>query len=227
MQKLSSTLFKTSMRAAITQANCVRPLSLYALPSKSFGILNKMGVPDITEEIQKDHRELESHYKNYKAAKSTEESNKWFNLFLWEICRHSAAEEIIMYNLMELQGEEGKKLSEKSREDHRNLKVMLEDLRNEKDEKAFEAKFDKVYTAFQDHIKMEETDDVDYIKKNVSTAKRATAAKMFSFKKNLVPTRPHPEIPDKPTTVELALGMLAYPVDKMKDLFTEFPDKKK
>jgi len=231
MQKYSSFVLRTCMRSSAMQANHFKPMSLYTKNSQNFGIMDTVSnmfgsKPDITDDIQKDHRELEKYYKSYKDAKTTEDGHKWFNLFLWEICRHSAAEEIIMYNMMEAKGEEGKKLATKSREDHRELKVMLEDLRKEKDEKKFEEKFDAVYKSFQDHIKLEEGEDVPYLKKNVSDEARAAASKAFGMKKNLVPTRPHPEIPDKPTSVELALGMLAMPVDKMKDLFTEFPNKK-
>jgi len=232
MQKYSSVLFRTCMRSSAMQVNHFKPMSLYAKNTQNFGVMetvsNMFGSKaDITEDIQKDHRALEDYYKQYKAAKTVEDGHKWFNQFLWEICRHSAAEEIIMYNMMEAKDAEGKKLAEKSREDHRELKVMLEDLRKETDEKKFEEKFDAVYKSFQDHVKLEEGEDVPYLKKNVSDEARAAASKAFAMKKNLVPTRPHPGIPDKPTSIELALGMLAMPVDKMRDLFVEFPDKKK
>jgi len=214
------------------QQNFMRPLSIYSQPAKNFGIMDKVtgmfgSKEDIADDIVKDHRELETYYKNYKDAKTIEDGHKWFNQFLWEICRHSVAEEVIFYNMLESQGKEGKELSEKSREDHRELKKMLEDLRNEKDEKKFEQKFDAVYNTLQDHIKLEEKEDIPFLKKHVSAEARATAAKAFAMKKKLAPTRPHPNVPDKPTSLELAIGMLAMPVDKVKDLFVDFPDQKK
>jgi len=182
---------------------------------------------DVIDDIQQDHRELEKYYNNYKSAKTIDESHKWFNQFLWEICRHSVTEELLIYTAMETQGDRGKQLSESSREDHRELKVMLEDLRNEKDNKKFDEKFDAVYKNFQDHVKKEEGEDHPFIKEKLSLDARQKLAKAFALKKNLVPTRPHPEVPDKPTALEAALGLLITPVDKIRDLFVEFPDQKK
>jgi len=230
MQKFATTLRTICLRSPQLQASFMKPMSLYTQFSQNFGVsqgkLEGTRGKDLIEDIRSDHKALETYYESYKSAKNVEEGHKWFNLFLWEVCRHSAAEEIIVYNMMEFKDEQGKKLAHESREDHRKLKQMLEDLRHEKDEKKFEEKFDEVYKSFQDHVKSEEGEDHPYIQKNIPSIAQLAAAKAFAFKKNLVPTRPHPGIPDKPTTVELALGMLATPVDKLKDLFTSFPDKK-
>jgi hemerythrin superfamily protein len=181
---------------------------------------------DIIDLIKTDHRELEDYFGRYKSASNMEEGKKWFNQFLWEICRHSVAEEVVLYNMMESINDRGKELGEKSREDHRKLKMMLEDLRKEKDDDAFDKKFEDVFKNLMDHIKMEEVEDLAFIQENVSLEKRQSAGKMFSMKKHLVPTRPHPEIPDKPTALELALGLLVTPFDKLRDMFTSFPDMK-
>jgi len=180
---------------------------------------------DIVDDIIKDHREVEEIYKRYKASPNTEEGRKWFNQFMWELCRHSVAEELVMYNMMESINDKGKELGEKSRQDHRKLKVMLEDLRKETNETAFEKKFDDLFTTLMSHIKMEESEDLPFIKQNVSLEKRQAAAKTFSMKKMLAPTYPHPEVPDKPTALEAALGLLAKPIDKIRDMFKEFPSK--
>ena len=181
---------------------------------------------DVIDDILTDHRELEEYYKQYKAAKSTEDSHKWFNMFLWEICRHSVAEEIVIYNMMEAKNEKGKELAFKSREDHRHLKEMLEDLRKEKDNSIFEEKFDAVFKELEDHIGTEESQDLVFLKENFTLDERKKAAKAFSMKKKLAPTRPHPGIPDKPTAIEMGLGLLVAPMDKIRDMFTDFPDQK-
>jgi len=225
MQKFTSTILRNCTRASFPQA------SLYSKLSNNFGV--SKGNADLTpgsdliEDIRADHKACEGHYANYKAAKTQDEAHRWFNQFMYDICRHSVAEELIIYSMMEMKDEKGKKLAEASRQDHRQLKVMLEDLRKETDEKLFEEKFDKVYQTFQDHVKDEESEDHAYIRNNISATAQQAACKAFALKKNLVPTRPHPEIPDKPTTLELALGMMVYPADKLRDLFTPFPEQKK
>ena len=179
---------------------------------------------DIIDEIKKDHREVEDCYYKYKAAKDKDEAMKWFNQFMWALCCHSVAEEVIMYNMLGSINERGKILEEKSREDHREIKVKLEDLRKEKDEVEFDKKFDSLFTSLMSHIHLEEAEDLIFLAEHVSLEKRETAGKMFVMKKHLVPTRPHPGVPDKPTALELGLGMLLTPIDKIRDLFNKYPE---
>lgn len=178
---------------------------------------------DIIDEIKKDHRDVEEYYNNYKSAKDKDEAMKWFNQFMWALCCHSVAEEIIMYNMLELVDDKGKELGEKSREDHRQVKQLLEDLRLENDDTLFDKKFDTLFKTLQEHVKMEESEDLPFLQQNVSLEKRQAASKIFLLKKNIVPTRPHPWIPDKPTILENAIGLLVTPVDKLRDLFKKFP----
>jgi len=219
-------LLSSFLRAAsVSFKPTIRMMPMTAISRRTFATTT--AASDILDDIKKDHREFEDYYKQYKAANNVDEAHKWFNQFLWAICRHSVAEEVLLYNMMEAQGDRGKKLAEESREGHRKLKVMLEDLRKEKNEQEFEKKFDAAFKELQDHLQLEEGEDLPFLAENVSLEARQAAAKAFALKKNLVPTRPHPEIPDKPTALELALGMLVTPVDKLRDLFTPFPDEKK
>lgn len=201
-------------------------LELKAEKQQSIEILNEEQMfhkSDIIDEIKKDHRDVEDYYNKYKTAKDMEEAKKWFNQFLWALCCHSVAEEIIMYNMLESINPRGKELAMKSREDHRELKEMLENLRKEKDEVEFERKFDALFKTLQEHVHMEEVEDLVFLQEHVSLEKRQVAAKMFLMKKHLVPTKPHPWIPDKPTAIELGLGLLVTPIDKLNDMFKKFP----
>ena len=47
-------------------------------------------------------------------------------------------------------------------------------------------------------------------------------AKSFARTKMFVPTLSHPNAPDKPP-FETAVGLLAAPIDRIKDLFKKFP----
>jgi len=184
---------------------------------------NTSTTPDLIDEIRRDHRELEEYYKSYKAATTTEEAHQYFNQFVWEISRHSVGEEVVVYNMLEGLGEKGKELSEHSREDHRKLKVMLEELRHEKNETLFEQKFDAVFKDLQEHIMVEELEEHPYLRSLIKEEDLVKAGKMFNLKKKIAPTRPHPGIPDKPTALEMALGLLIAPIDKIRDVFTDFP----
>ena len=184
-------------------------------------------VRDIIDEILEDHRELEEYYAKYKASKSTEEAQKWFNLFVWEVSRHSVAEEIVLYPWMEARDERGIQMAKESREDHRRQKELLEDLRKETDPVKFDEKFDFLFKDLEEHLKKEEVEDLNYVKEQFTLHERKKASKSFSLRKKLAPTRPHPEIPDKPTALEVGLGLLVTPIDKLKDVFTAFPEEEK
>lgn len=221
-------LISSIFRAASLPLRSGIRMPMKMMPYRTFATTSSSGSDgSVIDEIKQDHRELEEYYGKYKSAKNVEESHKWFNMFLWEICRHSVAEEVVVYNLMEAKDDRGKQLAEESREDHRKLKVKLEDLRKETDEKKFEEKFDAVFKDLQEHITKEEGEDLAYLKEKYSDTVLKTTGTVFNLKKKIAPTRPHPEIPDKPTAVELGLGLLVTPIDKLKDLFTPFPEEKK
>jgi len=200
---------------------------LNAVPRYSISYRGQSGAggEDLISRILQDHRNLEEYYKNYKAAKTEEDSHKWFNQFVWEISRHSVAEELTFYNLLEIKGDKGKELSKKSRDEQNHVKVLLEDLRHEKDPQKFDEKFAKVFNEVQDHLKTEETEDLPFLKEQFTEDQLIKAGKAFSMKQKIAPTRPHPAVPDKPTALELALGLFIAPVDKFRDLFVDFPDK--
>ena len=194
------------------------------IPKHYYATLKKY---DLIDEILNDHREFEGYYDKYKAAESIAEGHKWFNLFVWGNCRHAVAEEVVVFPLVEAQGDRGKQYVEESLEGHRKVKLMFEDLLKEKDEDKFAAKFDAVYQELREHHKSEETQDLPFIKEKVSQEKQETAAKAFVLGKSIAPTRPHSDIPDRSVAIELALGLLVMPIDKLRDCFTPFPENEK
>lgn len=52
-------------------------------------------------------------------AKDNDAASRWARQLTWEVARHAAGEEIIVYPLMEKHlGEEGKKLADEDRAEH-------------------------------------------------------------------------------------------------------------
>jgi len=100
---------------------------------------------------------------------------------------------------------------------------MMEEILKEKDEAMFDLKFDDLFREASEHNNNEEVEDLVFVSENASAETREEAAKKFSFRKKIAPTRPHPEIPNKSVGLETALGLLVAPIDKIKDMFTSFP----
>ncbi|KAG6554122.1 hypothetical protein Mapa_004038 [Marchantia paleacea] len=183
---------------------------------------------DIISKVKHDHAELEEYFQNYKKAHSQgqdDEARKWFNQFVWEISRHSMLEELILYPMMDLLGDRGKELADQSREDHHRTKEILATLQSISDPSLFDKRMNIMMAELRDHMKMEEEEDLAYLEARTDLDTRVTAGKTFSLGKKIVPTHPHPSIPEKFVAIEAALGLLITPLDKLGDLFTPFPTK--
>ncbi len=50
----------------------------------------------VSDSIQHDHRELEEYYDNIINAKDPDTKERWQNQFIWELTRHSIAEELVV-----------------------------------------------------------------------------------------------------------------------------------
>lgn len=75
----------------------------------------------VSDRIKHDHDELREYYNNIKKAKSDDDKIKWQNQFVWELARHSIAEEIVVYPAMEKHVPNGVKLAEKDRSEHQEV----------------------------------------------------------------------------------------------------------
>jgi hemerythrin superfamily protein len=55
----------------------------------------------VSDRIKHDHDELREYYNNIKNAQRDDDKVKWQNQFVWELARHSVAEEIVVYPAFE------------------------------------------------------------------------------------------------------------------------------
>lgn len=100
-------------------------------------------------------QDIKSAYEKIKSSPDAE-AQKWFNQLLWTIARHSAAEELIMYPMLDKLGGNGKALADKSREDHLKTKIALSELDGVPLDPQVRMKIDKMMAELLEHIEMEE-----------------------------------------------------------------------
>lgn len=79
----------------------------------------------VSDRIKHDHRELEEYYTNIKAASRDDDRVKWQNQFVWELARHSIAEELVVYPAMEKHVPDGIRWAEKDRSEHQQVLFYL------------------------------------------------------------------------------------------------------
>ncbi|KZM28134.1 uncharacterized protein EKO05_0001150 [Ascochyta rabiei] len=182
----------------------------------------------LTEAITSDHRELEKLYNVIVNSKDVEQQTRYGNQFIWELARHSVAEELIVYPAMEGMGEEGKAHAERDRKHHHTLKELLKTFQNmSAQDSEYVPQLKKLYKHLENHIKEEEKDDLPALEQALTSEKNRgsseSLAKSFSRTKMFVPSRSHPAAGENPY-IEGPAGLPVAIFDHIADLFRKFPD---
>lgn len=193
-----------------------KPVDIRTIMSSSSGV-------KVSDRIKHDHAELEQQYKNIIAAKDEDTKVRWQNQFIWELARHSIAEEIVVYPAFEKFVPGGKQMADKDRAEHQTVKNLLYEFQKMTPSNAdFRPTLDKLWAALSKHIKEEEGEDLPALEQHIDATYSGKLASSFNTTKHFVPTQSHPSAPDKPP-YETAAGMLATPLDKLMDMFKKFP----
>ncbi|KAJ3034141.1 hypothetical protein HDV00_005426 [Rhizophlyctis rosea] len=179
---------------------------------------------NIIDAVIDDHKEIQAYYEQYLAnAGNAHEQQKWANQLAWEVARHSAAEELVLYPLLEKNLPDGKALADKDRAQHLEAKKDLAQLDKLKaGTQEFDSLIAKTIRDLREHIKEEEQIDLPKIAATLSAEESLKVGNEFQRTKHFVPTRAHPGARDKPP-FETVAGLLAAPLDKLRDLLKTFP----
>ena len=109
--------------------------------------------------------------------------------------------------------------------DHQKTKEALAELDGKAMSPMVRQKIDKMMEELLEHIRMEEEPggDLDQLRQHLSEHDLLHAGTSFERTKMFAPTHPHPSAPDKPP-FETVVALLTAPVDKLRDLFRQFPE---
>ncbi|PKS05929.1 hypothetical protein jhhlp_007762 [Lomentospora prolificans] len=180
----------------------------------------------ISDIIKQDHREIQQAYENILDSKDPSDKVRWRNQFTWELARHSIGEELMLYPAFEKHVQQGKSMAARDREEHLMIKkdlAVLQDM--SPDHPEFGAVLGSLWGNLRQHIQEEEHEDLVALEKALSPEESDAMVRSFQRTKMLTPTRSHPNAPDKPP-FETVAGLMAAPLDKIRDLFREFPEEK-
>lgn len=91
--------------------------------SRTFATSGILCAPALTEAITRDHKKIREYYNEVVHSKDVEHQERYGNQFIWELARHSVAEELIVYPAMEqyMPDGEGKDHAEKDRKQHHTV----------------------------------------------------------------------------------------------------------
>jgi len=206
---------------AITRIYFVPPATRYL----SVAATLRMGGATIKESIVDDHHELAEYYEKYTKATAAADKEMWAHQYMWELARHTVAEELVLYPAFEKHlGDHGKEVAKKERAEHevqKKLQYKLERMKVEDPEYA--TVFAQLQKDLSEHI-VEEEATIDELEAVIPKDENTEITHSISQTKHFVPTRAHPGTHQAPP-FETVEGLLLAPIDHLKDLFTKFPTK--
>ncbi|KAI0846322.1 HHE domain protein [Daldinia vernicosa] len=184
------------------------------LPSlRSFSV-NAVARGPVLNILKHDHHELGAYYPHIVGDKSADERTRYRNLFVWELARHSVAEEIVIYPAIERHVNNGRDIASKDRDQHQSIKDQLYRLQNLKAEDPdFEPTIRSLFSNLQQHVKEEEEHDIPELEAKLDEDSLLRLRNSFERTKSLVPTRSHPRLP-RTLPLEAAAALLVAPIDK-------------
>jgi len=179
----------------------------------------------LLQAVTEDHQEIYTYYNEYLGnAHDSEAQGRWARQLTWELTRHAVGEEIIIFPLMEKHlGDQGKKLADEDRKDHQYIKerlYRLDELTPGTSEHASLLK--DIMEHLKPHNDSEEQRDLPLLELALGLNNSEIAAASFTRTKKFVPTRSHPNAPNKPP-FETFVALMEAPIDKLKDVFASFP----
>ncbi|KAL1969636.1 hypothetical protein VTN77DRAFT_8189 [Rasamsonia byssochlamydoides] len=198
-------------------------LSRLSAPARSFSAAAVKMVTTVSQEIKKNHRELEGYYNAIIKSDDPDERMRFQNQFTWELARHTVSEELIVYPAFEKYLKDGVAMAEKDRSQHQVIKEKLktfQDLRES--DPSFEPTLTSLMDDFSEHIKQEEEVDLVKLEDMLAKSESQALARQFDRTKMFVPSRSHPSAPTKPP-FETAFGLMTAPIDRLSDMFRKFP----
>ncbi|KAK7748301.1 hypothetical protein SLS62_008762 [Diatrype stigma] len=144
----------------------------------------------VSQVIQEDHHQLEFYYNKIINSNDPDEQKRYQNAFVWELARHSIAEELVVYPALERTISDGSGRAEKDRSQHQE-KLSPSD-------EQFIPAIKGLWRDLSTHIKEEEEEDLVRLEEAISMTESKELASSFEKTKSFIPTRSHPNAPNKP-----------------------------
>jgi len=183
---------------------------------------------NLTQALVGDHTKTRGIYASIQRSLFKQQTEEFANQLIWEIARHSAGEEVVVYPLYEKYLENGVAHAEQSRKEHNLVKQkllamdhMIQSGKVESTE--FRTTLDEMMTNLVDHMNHEETDEFPKLDATIPQGDLDSYAMKFEHRKMIAPTRPHPGAPDSGGMTQTLAALLTAPIDKIRDMFKDFP----
>eukprot|EP01103_Thecamoeba_quadrilineata_P001406 TRINITY_DN11253_c0_g1_i1.p1 TRINITY_DN11253_c0_g1~~TRINITY_DN11253_c0_g1_i1.p1 ORF type:complete len:246 (-),score=58.36 TRINITY_DN11253_c0_g1_i1:20-757(-) len=201
--------------------------------TKIGGILGLAGAPtfqrgeNVIDVIKRDHKTVESLYKQYKSTKDTAQRQEYAWTLTKELVQHSEVEQLLVYPLLKLRDcQNGQEFHDRSLQEHQHIRELLYDLDNTKvDDPSHPQKLEAAVKATLEHVKEEESEVLASISKKYSVEELERVGAAFEAHKYTAVTRPHPSAPLQ-GPFAAAVNIATKPIDMARDALRNMTEKK-
>ncbi|KAI2619271.1 HHE domain protein [Hypoxylon sp. NC1633] len=203
-----------------------RAYAEYHFPGNRAESLEHSQIFKISQAIEQDHDELRDYYSRIVSSNDHDVQRRFQNAFIWELARHSIAEELVVYPSMEKVIPDGMQRADHDRAEHQKVKKQLYEFQKLRPgDQKFLPTLEGLFQDLKHHMKEEEEEDLVKLESALGLTRSKELCHKFEKTKWFSPTRSHPSAPDKPP-FETVVAFMTAPIDKIRDLFTKFPDYK-
>lgn len=112
-----------TLASPISRAAVVPRTAGASITGRTFTTSRVFLTPALTDAITGDHKEIKRCYEEVMSSNDVEHQERYGNKFIWELARHSVAEELIVYPAMEryMPPGQGQQHAEKDRKQHHTV----------------------------------------------------------------------------------------------------------
>jgi hemerythrin superfamily protein len=139
------------------------------------------------EMLEADHRKVRELFQRYEAAGNPDAKQQVAEQTFVELEVHAQLEEMVFYPAFEeAADEEGKQLVEEARQEHEEVKTLIEELRDLDDDETFDDQFRELMDNVEHHVQEEEAEMFPLAEKLLAERTAELAEEMQDIKTRLL-----------------------------------------
>lgn len=183
-----------------------------------------MAAVDAITLLIEDHRRVDALFDEYRDATDSATKERLVRTIISELSIHAAIEEQFLYPVVREVVSGGEELAEESLDEHQQVKDVLAALeRLGVDDPEFEAQMNALIDDVRHHVGEEESELFPKLREAVSQEQLVQMGRALAAGKAMAPTRPHPELPNRPPA-NFVVGPVAGVADRVRDGLEAFAD---
>jgi hemerythrin superfamily protein len=176
---------------------------------------------DVVDELTADHREATELLDQILATSDPEARRDMADTVITELVRHSVAEEMYVYPVIQDTFPNGKEVVEHDTEEHKELERTMKELEGcAADDPRFSALVSELRGQLHHHATDEENEQFPELRTSIPREELVEMAHKVNTAKQVAPTRPHPAAPNNQVFHKL-VGPGVGLVDRLRDALSK------